>query len=126
MPRAQKGAARHQAKKRWFDKAKGNRNARRNLWRTVKPQVIRSGVYKYEHRRQVKRDYRKLWIVRINAACRERGMSYSRFMAGLKMSGIALNRKMLSEVAIHDAETFDKLVELARSAPSESEALAAA
>ena len=124
MPRSTKGAARRQSKKRWYDKAKGNRLGRGTLWRSVKPQVIRSGVYQYEHRRQVKRDYRKLWIVRINAACRERGMSYSRFMAGLKMSGVALNRKMLSEIAIHDGATFDQLVELAKSAKDESAVLA--
>jgi len=116
MPRATNGAARHKSKKRWFEKAKGNRGARRNHWRMVQEQVVRSGTYQYEHRRLVKRDYRKLWILRINAACRSRGISYSRFIAGLKSANIALNRKMLSEIAIHDEATFDLLVEQAKAA----------
>lgn len=113
MPRVRKGAARRQAKNRWFKKAKGNRGARRTQWRKVKQAVVRAGAYQYEHRRLVKRDYRRLWITRITAACRARGTSYSRFIAGLKAANIDLNRKMLSEVAIADPAAFDKLVELA-------------
>jgi large subunit ribosomal protein L20 len=113
MPRAQKGAARRQAKNRWFKKAKGNRGARRTQWRRVQEAVIRAGVYQYEHRRLLKREYRALWITRINAACRQRGVNYSRFMAGLKAANIGLNRKMLSEIAIHDPAAFDLLVEQA-------------
>lgn len=113
MPRATKGAARRQAKKRWFQKAKGNRGARRTQWRKVKEAVVRAGVYQYEHRRLVKRDYRRLWITRISAACKQRDIRYSRFIAGLKGANIDLNRKMLSEIAIADPATFDKLVELA-------------
>jgi len=116
MPRASKGAARRQAKKRWFDKAKGNRGGRRNLWRSVKQTVVRAEATATEHRNLVKRDYRRLWITRITAACRQRGMNYSRFMHGLKLSCIDLNRKMLSEIAIHDPETFDALVETAKAA----------
>ena len=86
MPRATKGAARRQAKKRWFQKAKGNRGARRTQWRKVKEAVIRAGVYQYEHRRLVKRDYRRLWITRISAACRMRNTRYSRFINGLQRS----------------------------------------
>lgn len=113
MPRARKGAARRQAKERWFKKAKGHRGARRTQWRKVKESVIRAGVYQYEHRRLVKRDYRRLWITRITAACRARNTSYSRFIAGLKKANIDLNRKMLSEIAIADPAGFDKLVALA-------------
>ncbi len=114
MPRATYGAARHQKKKRWFKKAKGNRGARRTQWRRVKEAVVRAGVYQYRDRRLVKRNYRQLWILRINAACRMRGMNYSRFIAGLKAANITLNRKMLSEIAIADPEAFDQLVEQAQ------------
>jgi len=116
MPRARKGAARRQAKVRWFKKAKGNRGARRTQWRRVQEAVIRAGVYQYRDRRTIKREYRELWIVRISAACRARDIAYSRFIAGLKNANILLNRKMLSEIAIHDPAAFDALVELARSA----------
>ena len=115
MPRAQKGAARRQAKVRWFKKAKGNRGARRTQWRRVQEAVVRAGVYQYEHRRLVKREYRQLWITRISAAVKSRGLNYSRFMAGLKAANIGLNRKMLSEIAIHDPAAFDALVEQAKS-----------
>ena len=116
MPRAQKGAARRQAKTRWFKKAKGNRGARRTQWRRVKEAVVKGGTNAYRDRRLVKRDYRALWITRISAACGQRGIQYSRFINGLKLCNIALNRKMLSEIAIHDPETFDKLVEQAKAA----------
>ena len=114
MPRARKGAARRQAKVRWFKAAKGNRGNRRKCWRTVKQTVIRAGAYATEHRKLVKRDYRSLWITRISAACRMRDMSYSRFIAGLKYVNIGLNRKMLSEIAISDPASFDRIVELAK------------
>ena len=116
MPRARKGAARRQAKVRWFKKAKGNRGARRTQWRRVKEAVVRGGVYAYKDRRLVKRDYRQLWITRIGAACKMRGINYSTFVAGLKAANIDLNRKMLSEVAIADPATFDKIVEQAKAA----------
>jgi large subunit ribosomal protein L20 len=111
MPRARKGAARRQAKVRWFKKVKGNRGARRTQWRRVKEAVVRAGVYAYKDRRLIKRDYRQLWITRISAACQMRDLNYSRFMAGLKAANIDLNRKMLSEVAIHDPQAFDQIVE---------------
>ena len=116
MPRAQKGAARRQAKVRVFKKAKGYRGARRTQWRRVQEAVVRAGVMAYRDRRQVKREYRKLWIIRINAACKMRGLNYSRFVAGLKAANIALNRKMLSEIAIHDEAAFDTIVEKAKAA----------
>ncbi|GAB4110769.1 MAG: 50S ribosomal protein L20 [Phycisphaeraceae bacterium] len=124
MPRARKGAARRQAKVRWFKKAKGNRGARRTQWRRVKEAVVRGGVYAYEHRRLIKRDYRQLWITRISAACKMRGINYSRFIAGLKAANIALNRKMLSEVAIHDPAAFDKIVDQAKAGLENSTAAA--
>jgi large subunit ribosomal protein L20 len=114
MPRAQRGAARRQAKNRWLKKNKGNYGARNNQWRRAQETAIRAGTYRYFHRKQRKRDYRKLWITRISAACKQRGMTYSRFMAGLKANNIALNRKMLSEIAIHDEPAFDALVEQAK------------
>jgi len=116
MPRATKGAARRQAKKRWFKAAKGNRGSRRNQIRRVKEAVIRGGVFQYRDRRLVKRDYRRLWITRITAACSTRDISYSRLIHGLKLASIDLNRKMLSEIAIHDEEGFDKIVEQAKAA----------
>ncbi len=125
MPRAQKGAARRQAKNRWFQKAKGNRGARRTQWRRVQEAVVKAGTNAYRDRRRVKRDYRALWITRISAACGQRGIQYSRFINGLKLANIALNRKMLSEIAIHDEATFDQLVETAKAAVEASQKAAA-
>ena len=114
MPRARNGAARRQSKKRWFNLAKGNRGGRRTQWRRVMGAVIRAGAYATRDRKLVKRDYRALWITRISAAVQSRGLNYSRFIAGLKGAHISLNRKMLSEIAIHDPKAFDELVELAK------------
>ena len=116
MPRATYGAARRQSKVRWFNKAKGNRGARRSQWRKIKESVIRAGVNQYKHRRLLKRSYRQLWITRISAACSTRDINYSRFIRGLKLCGIDLNRKMLSEIAIHEPAAFDTLVEKAKAA----------
>ena len=114
MPRARKGAARRQAKVRWFKLAKGNRGSRRRSWRRVKEAVNRAGVYAYRDRRRLKRDYRRLWVIRVNAAVRAHGLRYSRFIAGLKAGNIALNRKMLSEIAITDPSGFDQIVQLVK------------
>jgi large subunit ribosomal protein L20 len=116
MPRARKGAATRQSKVRWFKAAKGFRGGRSKQWRRVKGAVIRAGVYATRDRHRVKREYRNLWVIRINAAVRERGMQYSRFIAGLKAANVLLNRKMLSEIAIADTKAFDALVEKARAA----------
>jgi len=116
MPRARKGAARRQSKVRWFKAARGNRGTRSRCWRRVQEAVIRSGVSASRDRRLRKRDYRRLWITRINAAVRMRGMSYSRFVEGLKAANITLNRKMLSQLAIEDASAFDQVVELVKAA----------
>lgn len=113
MTRAMKGAARRQAKVKWFKLAKGKRGARSRCWRSVKVAVVRAGVFATRDRNLVKRDYRRLWITRITAAVRMRGLNYSRFIAGLSTANIALNRKMLSEIAIRDPRAFDKIVEQA-------------
>ncbi len=116
MPRAQKGAAVRQGKERWFKKAKGYRMGRRTQWRRVKGAVIRAGIYATRDRRRVKREYRELWIIRISAALEGQGINYSRFIAGLKHANIALNRKMLSEIAIHDPKAFTAIVDQAKAA----------
>lgn len=125
MPRARKGAARRQAKVRWFKAAKGNRGNRSRCWRKVREAVLRAGRYRTRDRRLLKREYRALWIVRLNAAARAHDMSYSQFIAGLKAANITLNRKMLSEIAIADDATFAKLVDLARTALAQAPAAAA-
>lgn len=116
MPRAQKGAARRQAKNRVFKLAKGNRGARRTQWRKVQEAVTRAGVYAYRDRRNIKRDYRALWITRISAAAKMRNLNYSQLIHGLKEANITLNRKMLSEIAIHDPQGFDAIVEQVKAA----------
>ncbi|MEM0913656.1 MAG: 50S ribosomal protein L20 [Planctomycetota bacterium] len=116
MPRARKGSARNKAKKRVFALVKGHSGARRTQWRRVQEAALRAGQNQYDHRRLVKRDYRALWITRITAACKQRGTRYSAFINGLKLANIDLNRKMLSEIAIHDPAAFDKLVETATAA----------
>jgi large subunit ribosomal protein L20 len=101
--------------KRVLKAARGYYGGRSKLFRTAKDTLLRAGVYSYRDRRARKRDFRSLWIVRITAACRSRGLSYNRLISGLKQASINLNRKMLSEVAIADPEAFDAIVEIARS-----------
>lgn len=110
------GKARRRKKKRLFREAKGNYGGRSRLWRTVQETIIRSRAYAYRDRRVRKRDFRSLWITRITAASRARGMRYSEFMYGLKLAGIELNRKMLSELAIHNPEVFDEIFAAAQAA----------
>jgi len=114
MPRVVKGAARRQSKNRILKQAKGFRGARGRTWRLAKEAVVRAQVYATRDRRQKKREFRGLWIIRLSAACAQRGIRYSQFVYGLKMAQIALNRKMLSEMAIHDPEGFDAVVEKVR------------
>lgn len=114
--RVRSGVARRRSKKRLFKEVRGNRGGRSKLLRTVKETVVKSRAYAYRDRRNKKRDFRSLWIIRITAACRERGIRYSTFIHGLKLAGIELNRKMLSEIAIHNPEVFDELVDSARGA----------
>lgn len=108
--RTLKGSARTRAKRRLYKKAKGYRGGRGNLLRTVKETLVRAEQYAYRDRRVRKREFRKLWIIRINAACRERGLRYSEFIHGLSKAGIELDRKTLSEMAIADAAGFDAVV----------------
>ena len=96
--------------------AKGFFGSKSKHFKMAKEQVMKSGNYAFAGRRQKKRDFRRLWIARINAACRPQGINYSSFMNGLKKSGIELNRKMLSEMAIHDPAGFAQLVETAKKA----------
>ncbi len=112
--RTTKGAARTKAKRRLFKKAKGYVGGRRRLLRTVKETLVRAEAFAFRDRRARKREFRRLWITRISAACRERGISYSVFMNGLKKAQIELDRKMLSEIAIFDPAAFDKIVEEAK------------
>ena len=108
--RTLKGAARRKSKRRLFKKAKGNRGGRGNLLRTVKETLVRSDAYAYRDRRVKKRDFRKLWIIRINAACRQRDLRYSEFIHGLGKAGIELDRKSLAEMAVNDPAAFDTVV----------------
>ena len=114
MVRARSGKTVTQGRKRIRRLTKGFRLSRHNLYRQSIVTLIRSRVYAFRDRRVRKRDFRRLWIVRINAACRMRGLRYSEFMHGLQRALVALDRKSLSEIAIHDPATFDKLVELAK------------
>src|SRR6185436_1862531 len=112
MPRAKGGAKTRQRRKKVLKKAKGYFGGRRKLFRTAKETVLRAGAFAYRHRKQKKRLARGLWIVRINAACREVGLSYSVFMNGLKKAGILLDRKVLAELAVNDPGAFAELAEV--------------
>jgi len=114
--RTTKGPARTRAKKRLFKKVKGFVGGRRKLLRTAKESLVRSGVYAFRDRRNRKRDFRRLWIIRINAAVREHGLRYSEFIDGLKKANIELDRKMLAEMAVADPEGFAQVVALTKKA----------
>jgi large subunit ribosomal protein L20 len=116
MVRVTYGAPRRQKKTRLFKLARGYRGGRSKLWRTVRESLLRAWAYSYRDRRQKKRHFRRLWIIRINAAARMRGMSYSHLIDGLNKADIKVNRKQLSELAIHDPAAFDMMVEEARAA----------
>ena len=110
------GVARKRKNNRIFKKAKGYVGGRRRLLRTVKENLVRAEAFAFRDRRSRKREFRKLWIIRINAACRERGIRYSEFIHGLTKAGIELDRKILSDLAIHDAAAFDAIVVQAKAA----------
>ena len=116
------GSARRRKKKRIFKEARGNRGGRSKLLRTVKETVIRSRAYGYRDRRVRKRDFRRLWITRVSAACCERGISYSLFIHGLTLASVELNRKTLSELAIFHPAVFDEIVDIARDAAAKQAA----
>ncbi len=111
MPRVRKGAARHRKHKRVLKAVRGHRGAEGVRYTLALTAALRAGQFAYRDRRTRKRNFRGLWITRISAACRERGLRYSQFIMKLNAADIALNRKMLSEIAIADPEMFDKLVE---------------
>ncbi len=116
MPRVSKGAASRQAKKRIFKRVKGHTNAPGRTYRLAKEAALRADVNARIGRKQKKRQFRSMWIVRLNAACKARGLRYSEFINGCKKAGIELNRKMLSEIAIADAAGFDAITEKVKAA----------
>lgn len=115
MPRVRKGAARTQARRKLLRAARGYWGTKHRHKQQAKIQVMRAGRKAFIDRRLRRRDFRSLWITRITAACRMRDSNYSRFMNGLQRSGVLLNRKMLSQIAIEDPAAFDRLVELSKS-----------
>jgi large subunit ribosomal protein L20 len=114
MPRVKRGVTAHARHKKVLNRAKGYFNARRKVFRVAKQAVDKAGQYAYRDRRQRKRQFRALWIARINAAARECGLSYSRFMNGLKIAAIEVDRKVLADIAVHDKKTFSSLAEKAK------------
>ena len=124
MPRVRKGAATVKARKRILRAARGYWGTKHRHKQQAKVALLRAGQFAYRDRRARRRDFRRLWITRISAACRMRGTRYSRFMNGLSQSGIALNRKMLSQIAIEDPKTFDTLVEQSEAATTACKASA--
>ena len=114
MARVRNGVVTKQRHKKILKEARGYFGSKHREFKSAKEQLMHAGQYAYRDRRQKKREMRKLWIVRINAACREEGISYSRFIEGLSKAGIEINRKMLSEIAINDAKAFKNLVEVAK------------
>ena len=116
MPRVKGGTIHRARRKKVMKEAKGYFGSKHRVYKTAKEQVMHSGKYAYRDRRQKKRDFRKLWITRINAACRENNISYSKFINGLSKAGVVVNRKMLSEIAIDNKAAFTNLVEIANSA----------
>jgi large subunit ribosomal protein L20 len=116
MTRARSGKTVLRKRARMRKLTKGFRLSRHNLWRQSKVTLMRGGVYAFRDRRVRKREFRKLWIVRINAACRQAGISYSKFMHGLKAAGVDLDRKVLAEVAAGDPANFTLLIEKAKAA----------
>lgn len=115
MPRVKSSVASRERRKKTMKLAKGYRGARSRSCRRAKEQVMRSQAYAYRDRKNRKRDFRRLWIVRINAAVRAEGITYSEFMGALRKAGVNLDRKSLSRLSIEDQEAFQKLVEIARS-----------
>jgi large subunit ribosomal protein L20 len=116
MPRVKRGVTSGARHKKVLSRAKGYYNARRKNIKVANQAVMKAGQYAYRDRRVRKRDFRSLWIVRINAGARECGLSYSRFMNGLKKAAIALDRKVLADIAVHDMKTFSALADKAKSA----------
>lgn len=114
MPRAKGGPKTRRRHKKVLKLTKGQRGTKHALFRRANEAMLKSLSYAYRHRRTRKRDFRRLWIQRINAATRQNGLSYSRFMNGLRLAGVELDRKVLADMAINDAPAFAQLVEVAR------------
>jgi large subunit ribosomal protein L20 len=114
MPRVKRGVTARARHKKVLAKAKGYRGRRGNVYRIAKEAVMKAGQYAYRDRRNRKRDFRTLWIARINAAARDAGMTYSRFMAGLKKGAIDIDRKVLADLAVFDKPAFARIVEQAK------------
>ena len=114
MARVKGGPVTRRRRKKVLKLARGYFGSKHRLFRTAKQQVMKSYMYAYRDRRQRKRDFRKLWITRINAAARNNGLSYSRLMHGLKMAGVDINRKMLADLAVNDQQAFSELANLAK------------
>ena len=114
MARVKNGAVTKARHKKVLKQAKGYFGSKHRLYKTAKEQLMHSGQYAFRDRKQKKRDFRKLWITRINAACRQNDISYSRFIEGLTKAGVEINRKMLSEIAINDPKAFTDLVKIAK------------
>ncbi|HEX7382271.1 MAG TPA: 50S ribosomal protein L20 [Nevskiaceae bacterium] len=114
MARVKRGVTARARHKKLLKKAKGYYGARSRTYRAAKQQVIKSGQYAYRDRRRKKREFRALWVQRINAAANEAGLSYSRFIHGLRLSGVELDRKILAELAVNDKAAFTQLVDQAR------------
>ena len=114
MPRVKRGVTARARHKKIIDLAKGYRGRRGNVYRIAKQAVMKAGQYAYRDRRAKKREFRALWIVRINAAVRELDMSYSVFIAGLKKAAIDIDRKVLADLAVHDRPAFNKIAEQAK------------
>jgi len=121
MPRTKHSVASRERRKKYLKAAKGFYGGRSKLYRTARESVERSLAYAYRDRRQKKRDFRKLWIARINAAARLNGLSYNRFISGLKKADIDINRKMLAEMAVNDSDGFKNLTEMAKAANDSTE-----
>lgn len=114
MPRAPRSVEAHARHKKVLKRAKGYRGARSRTFKTANQAVMKAGQYAYRDRRQRKRQFRVLWIARINAAARENGLSYSRFINGLKRAAVDVDRKMLADIAVYDSQTFTVLAEQAK------------
>ncbi len=116
MPRVKRGVTARAKHKKVIAQAKGYRGRNKNVFRVAKQAVTRAGQYEYRDRRQRKRQFRRLWITRISAAAKMNGLNYSRFINGMMKAGIELDRKVLADIAVHDAAAFAQLVEQAKSA----------
>ena len=114
MARVKRAVKAHKKRRTILDRASGYRGQRSRLYRKAKEQVTHSLVYSYDHRRKKKGDFRRLWIQRINAASRAQGLTYNRFIQGLKAAGVEVDRRMLAELAVNDTAAFNALVEIAK------------